>query len=222
MAPEKSPKPRLSTRAVVALILGATLLVALAFFLGRVTVPVEAAPSTTSAEAGFAREMQTHHEQAVEMSLIVRDRTGDEATRLLAYDIARTQQQQAGQMYAWLNVWGLAQASPEPTMTWMSRPLLDGSAHDHDDTGEATHVPGDPMPGLATGEQMARLTSLSGVEAERLYLELMIEHHKGGVEMAEAVLLRSDNRLVTSLASGMVAAQTSEIELMESMLAERG
>jgi uncharacterized protein (DUF305 family) len=219
---EKSPKTFTSTRAVVALILGATLLLGVAFFVGRATVPTEVMPTTTSAEAGFARDMQAHHLQAVDMSIIVRDRTNDEPTRLLAYDIARTQQQQAGQMYAWLTMWKLPQASREPVMTWMSRPLIDGSSHDHGGGANASaHVPGSPMPGLATGEQLAQLKSLSGVEAERLFLELMIAHHKGGVDMAEAVLQRTDNRLVTSLAKGMVAAQLSEIELMEQMLAER-
>jgi uncharacterized protein (DUF305 family) len=225
MDPERSPRTHLPTRAIVALILGGSLVVALAFFLGRVTVPVESTPSTTSAEAGFAREMQTHHEQAVEMSFIVRDATEDDAVRLLAYDISRTQQQQAGQMYAWLNMWGLSQASSEPTMTWMSRPTLDGASHEHGSGSgsgdESAHTPGDPMPGLATTEQLTQLKQLSGVEAERLYLELMIAHHQGGVEMAEAVLARSDNSMVTSLAKGMVAAQKSEIDLMEGMLEER-
>ncbi|MET1044668.1 MAG: DUF305 domain-containing protein [Microbacteriaceae bacterium] len=208
------------TRTIVVLILGAAAIVAAAFIGGRATAPITITPSTTSAEAGFARDMQRHHLQAVGMSITVRDLTDDVAVRTLAYDIATTQQQQAGQMYAWLNMWGVPQASAEPSMTWMTRPTLDGDAHSHG-SGDSPHVPGEPMPGLATPEQLAELESLTGVEAERYYLDLMIAHHKGGIEMAKAVLDRSENDIVTSLAAGMVAAQQSEIDLMEGMLAER-
>ncbi|TQL48825.1 uncharacterized protein (DUF305 family) [Homoserinimonas aerilata] len=221
-ATEPRRRSWLSTRFVVAIILGATLLVAVAFTVGRASAPVTVDPTTTSAEAGFARDMQTHHLQAVAMSLIVRDETDDPEIRLLAYDIATAQQQQAGQMFAWLEVWGLPQAAPEPSMTWMSRPLLDGSVHDHGGASDApSHEPGAPMPGLATAEQMATLKTLSGVEAEKYFLELMIAHHQGGVEMAEAVLVRSDERVVTRLAAGMVTVQQKEIDYMNDLLAER-
>lgn len=226
MVPEKLPNeeaaPKLSTRLIVALIIGATALMAVSFTVGRFSVPVEATPTTNSAEAGFSRDMQTHHLQAVEMSLLVRDLTDGQEVRLLAYDIATAQAQQAGQMHAWLSVWNLPQAASEPSMTWMTRPALDGAAHDHGGTAdEPAHLPGDPMPGLATNEQMARLATLHGVEAESYFLELMIAHHEGGVAMAEAVLERSTNRVVTNLARGMVTAQKSEILSMNDLLAER-
>ncbi|WP_246865360.1 DUF305 domain-containing protein [Cryobacterium sp. BB307] len=211
---------RLSTRALVGIILGAAILVALAFAAGRFTVAVPAMPSNTSAEAGFSRDMQTHHLQAVRMSMIIRDNTDDEEIRLLAYDIATAQSQQAGQMFAWLELWGLPQAAPEPSMTWMIRPALDGSAHNHG-SGDQAHEPGAPMPGLATAEQLSELESLRGVEAERLFLELMIAHHIGGVEMAEAVLDRSTHPEVRQLAGGMVIVQEKEITYMEDLLAER-
>ncbi|MDO7880953.1 DUF305 domain-containing protein [Antiquaquibacter soli] len=211
--------PRRGGRLLAALLVAALVLAVGAFAIGRFSVPSSATPSTTSADAGFARDMQVHHLQAVEMSMTVRDLTDDPDVRLLAYDIATSQAQQAGQMYGWLATWGLPQFG-EPAMTWMSRPLLDGSEHGHDGP-TSTHKPGDPMPGLATDEQLAELASLTGVEAERYYLELMIAHHKGGVEMAEAVLARTDTPVVVDLASSIVKAQTSEIELMESMLAER-
>ena len=60
-------------------------------------------PGDDSVEAGFARDMQVHHAQAVTMSMIVRDDTTDAQTRTLAYDVALTQQNQIGQMQAWLN-----------------------------------------------------------------------------------------------------------------------
>jgi uncharacterized protein (DUF305 family) len=196
---------------------------AIAFSIGRLSTLGDPTPSSTSAEAGFARDMQVHHQQGVELAMIVRDATDDEATRLLGYDIATTQAQQSGQMYGWLAEWGLPQFGSEPSMTWMSQPAGDGATHDEHggDDGSATHEPGEPMPGLATPEQIRELQALEGVEAERMFLELMIAHHRGAVEMAEAVLARSDYPVVVSLAESIVASQESEIALMEDMLAER-
>ncbi|MEX1079632.1 MAG: DUF305 domain-containing protein [Homoserinimonas sp.] len=222
MDPEKSPKQPLSTRLIVGIILGATVIAAGSFTAGFVAAPVTPTPGSTSTEAGFSRDMQTHHIQAVEMSMILLDRTEDTELRMLAEDIATAQQQQAGQMYAWLSIWGVPQAAPEPSMTWMTRPTLDGANHDHGgEDGETSHVPGEPMPGLATAEQLQQLKSLAGVPAESYYLELMIAHHIGGVDMAQAVLDRSTNRAVTSLARGMVAVQQGEIAYMNELLAER-
>jgi len=193
----------------------------LAFSAGRLSVGAPQTPGTTSAEAGFARDMQEHHQQGVELAMIVRDRTDDAETRLLAYDIATTQSQQAGQLYGWLTGWGLLQAAAEPSMTWMTRPAtVGGTAEAHDHDGGA-HAPGEPMPGLATPAQIAQLRAASGVEAERVFLTLMIAHHRGAIEMADAVLARSEDRTVRTFASGVVSSQNAEIALMETMLAAR-
>ncbi|MBD8702590.1 DUF305 domain-containing protein [Frigoribacterium sp. CFBP9039] len=218
-------------RFVVAAALSIALVLLIGIAVGRLSSPNPVTPGTESVEAGFSRDMQVHHEQAVRMAMIVRDRTDDPATRSMAYDMALTQSQQAGQMFAWLELWGVPQAPSEPTMTWMSRPTLDGSYGDHEHTPSggaggsatpvATHEPGGPMPGLATDEQLAALEAASGVEAERMFLTLMIAHHRGGVEMADAVLARSENRQVRVFATGMVQSQESEIDAMEDMLAER-
>lgn len=205
------------------LIVVAALLVLVAIvvgvIIGRVTatgaVPM---PGESSAEAGFARDMQVHHGQAVEMALLVRDRSDDPEIRLLALDIATAQAQQQGQMFAWLAVWGLPQTSSEPEMDWLSRPVIDGSAG-HE--GHGGHTPGEPMPGVASFEQMQELQNATGVEAERLFLELMIAHHQGGVEMAEAVLARSTQPQVTTLANGMVMLQSKELDYMAELLADR-
>ena len=208
------------TRLAIAAVLAAVALVAASLLIGRLSAPGDAEPTSASVEAGFARDMQVHHQQAVEMALIVRDATDDPDVRLLAYDIATSQSQQAGQMFGWLATWGLSQAASEPSMTWMTRPTIaGGEGHEH--SGDSAHTPGDPMPGLATEEQMAELRDATGVEAERLFLELMIAHHQGGVEMAEAVVDRSRTKVVLDLAKSIVAAQTSEIQLMEDMLAAR-
>lgn len=203
----------------------ALVLVAVSLIAGRVTAVAEPSPSTRSAEAGFARDMQTHHDQAVQMSMIVRDRSDDPEVRLLAYDIATSQSQQAGQMFGWLAVWGLPQASPDPPMTWMRLPVLSdagGAAHsDHASAATDAGADAGAMPGMATREQLDELRRLSGRDAERLFLQLMIAHHQGGIEMAEGVVARSGNPVVTDLAGSMVTAQRAEVSLMEAMLADR-
>lgn len=213
-----APTPLGRSRLVI--VTGLLVLVALTIgvLVGRVTASGPPMPGETSAEAGFARDMQVHHGQAVEMSLLVRDRSDDAEIRLLALDIATAQAQQQGQMFAWLVMWGLPQTSSSDEMEWLSRPVIDGSAG-HD--GHGTHTPGEPMPGVASFEQMQSLQSAEGIDAERLYLELMIDHHIGGVEMAEAVLARSADPVVTQLARGMVQLQQKELDYMAGLLAER-
>jgi uncharacterized protein (DUF305 family) len=167
-------------------------------------------PSAESADAGFARDMAVHHQQAVEMSYVVRDRTKDEEVRRLAYDIAQTQANQRGMMLGWLDLWGLPKVSSEPPMTWM------------DMGGMASGKDGALMPGMATNSEMKKLGELSGKQAEVFYLQLMTDHHKGGVHMAEGCVARCQVGVEKRLAQGMVEAQQSEISLMADMLKERG
>jgi uncharacterized protein (DUF305 family) len=213
-----APAPVGRARLLVVVGLLVLVSVVIGVLVGRVTASGTPMPGESSAEAGFARDMQVHHGQAVEMSLLVRERSDDPEIRLLALDIATAQTQQQGQMFAWLAMWGLPQTSSSDEMEWLARPVIDGSAG-HD--GHGDHVPGEPMPGVASFEQMQALQNATGVEAERLYLELMIEHHIGGVEMAEAVIARSDHPLVTPLAQGMVQLQQKELDYMAELLADR-
>jgi uncharacterized protein (DUF305 family) len=167
-------------------------------------------PSAESADAGFARDMAVHHQQAVEMSYIVRDRTKDEEVRRLAYDIAQTQANQRGMMLGWLDLWGLPKVSSQPPMTWM-------------DMGDmASGKDGALMPGMATNTEMRKLGELSGKQAEIFYLQLMTDHHQGGIHMAEGCVAACTVGVEKRLAQGMVDAQESEIKLMADMLKERG
>lgn len=170
---------------------------------------VAAAPATTSPEAGFARDMATHHQQAIDMSFVVRDRTDNTEVRNLAFDIINTQANQRGMMMGWLEQWGLTQNSPDQPMAWMK--MAPYAAHD-----------GSLMPGMATNAQLDQLRGLSGKAAEVFYLQLMVEHHKGGVAMAQGYVDIAQNAAEKRLAQSMVAGQTSEIQLITGMLAERG
>lgn len=161
-------------------------------------------PGDTSVEAGFARDMSTHHEQAVEMASIVQDRTEDPLVAGLARDIMMTQQHQMGQMYGWLSAWGLLPTGSQPSMAWMG------------------HATAGRMPGMASPEEIARLSQLSGEAADREFLRLMICHHEGGVPMAQAALERSDNDVVRTLAESILTSQTIEVQTMRSMLERKG
>ncbi|MFD8320570.1 DUF305 domain-containing protein [Kitasatospora purpeofusca] len=172
-------------------------------------------PADDSPEAGFARDMATHHQQAVDLSFIVRDRTTDEPTRTLAFDIINTQANQRGMMMGWLDQWGLTQHSPAKPMAWMA---MGGHGHGADYQAHD----GSLMPGMATNTQLAKLRSLSGREAEVFYLQLMLEHHKGGVEMAQGYVDMARNESEKRLAQSMVIGQTSEIGLITDMLKDRG
>ncbi|MFF3858017.1 DUF305 domain-containing protein [Streptomyces sp. NPDC002209] len=202
------------------------------------------APGLYSADAGFARDMAVHHQQAVEMSFIVRDRTKDEPVRGLAYDIANTQANQRGMLLGWLDLWGLPKVvADEPPMSWMGSADQHAghgtgghgtSGHDtaghgasgHDTAGHemggAAAKPGALMAGMATKEELAQLGAAEGRDAEVLYLQLMTDHHKGGVAMAQGCATQCKTPAERDLARGMVEAQQSELTLMADMLKQRG
>ncbi|GAA2291447.1 DUF305 domain-containing protein [Streptomyces violaceusniger] len=184
-------------------------------------------PKDTSAEAGFARDMSVHHQQAVEMSFIVRDRTDDDEVRRLAFDIASTQATQAGMLQGWLDMWGLDKTSEDPPMTWMkhmSSDDMEGMDHGSMKGMGSTYKPhdGSLMPGMATNSQLDELRKAKGKAAEVLYLKLMTAHHKGGVEMAKGAVELVKDPTEKHLARTMVQGQQSEIQLMADMLKARG
>lgn len=164
----------------------------------------EGTPGEDSAEAGFLRDMQVHHNQAVVMAMIIRDRTDDEQLKAMATDIAFSQTSQIGTMQGFLNLWDLSPSGDDPAMAWMGHPT----------TGL--------MPGMATNEEVDLLRTLPVEEAETLFLKLMNRHHLAGVDMAEAVIERSDNDDIVEMAEAMIRVQSTEVEIMNMSLAERG
>ncbi|MET0979051.1 MAG: DUF305 domain-containing protein [Paeniglutamicibacter terrestris] len=175
-------------------------------------------PSEASPEAGFARDMQTHHQQAVQLSMIVREHSTNDAVRSFAYDIALTQQQQSGQMYAWLELWGLPQTGE--SMTWMSSLLSEDAGHSsHGNVTAGAEHTMDSM-GMASPEEIQKLTAARGAAADKQFLTLMIAHHHGGVEMAQAYLQRGDDPMVTSFANKIIMTQQAEISALTQLLTQ--
>ncbi|WP_399494616.1 DUF305 domain-containing protein [Streptomyces sp. P9(2023)] len=199
----------------------AAVVLALLFAGGALTVAsaereeAPATPTSASADAGFARDMSVHHQQAVEMSFIVRDRTDDVEVRRLAYDIANTQANQRGMMLGWLDMWGLPKVeSGTKPMAWMGMGM--------GGNGGTGPLEAALMPGMATKAEMDRLRKASGKEAEILYLQLMTDHHKGGVHMAQGCVEKCSVDIERNLAQGMIEGQQSEMGLMADLLKARG
>lgn len=166
-------------------------------------------PAEDSVDAGFARDMSTHHAQAAEMAQVVRDTGADPEVRLMAYDIETQQLGQIGQLRGWLQSWGLTGTSGVAPMAWMSG-------------GHHAVAPGEPMPGMATTAELDKLRGLTGRSLDVYFLQLMIRHHRGGLEMAQDAAGRASTPYVRDLASRIAEAQQAETVTMERMLRERG
>jgi len=147
--------------------------------------------------------MIVHHAQAVQMAEIVRDKTNSDDMRLLAADISLTQQGQIGIMQGWLEVWGLPITGEEPAMAWMGQPM-DGL-----------------MPGMATPDEITRLSQLPPDKADVLFLRLMINHHEAAIPMARAILKRTDEPEVRELAKAIENSQKAEIKNMKAIVEKK-
>ena len=144
-----------------------------------------ASPSTTATQAAsghnmadvmFAHMMIPHHQQALDLSALVPDRSTNQELITLAATIASEQQPEIDQMQAMLAEWGA-------------------------------------MPGMS---------NLSGQPFDVLWLQSMIVHHQGAIEMAQNEVADGSNPGMVNLAKGMVTAQQAEIDQMQRMLAELG
>lgn len=167
-------------------------------------IPQFLKPGDTSPEAGFLRDMSTHHAQAVEMSMIAHSASTTPEIISLSSDIALTQHAQIGYMQAWLRDWDLSPTSSQEPMAWM--PDAEGS------------IVNGLMPGMATPEQMTALRAMTGKPLDVEFLTLMRQHHLGGIHMAQEILKLSDDKNVTWLAGTMVTAQQGEINLIDMLL----
>ncbi|MEG3635152.1 DUF305 domain-containing protein [Micromonospora palythoicola] len=184
-----------------------TLVMAAVLLLGigwtAATLVSDRAPGDDSAEAGFARDMSRHHAQAVEMAMIAYAKAQNPALRQMGYDMALTQQAQIGHMQRWLQEWELLPTGSRPAMEWMPDAVPVG--------------PDGLMPGMATREEITQLHEAQGVEVDRLFIKLMIDHHLGGVHMADGVLKVSDRPEVVRLAEASKQAQQKEINELRRM-----
>lgn len=181
-------------------------------------------PGVNSVDAGFARDMSTHHQQAITMAGYTRDTSTDPAVRLLAYDIDTSQTIQYGQMGGWLDTWGISRTSGKQ-MSWMDKYLGSSGGVAMTDmkmAGEGQMSGSGSMPGMATPDQLSALQTLHGKALDIRFLQLMIRHHQGGLPMERIAEQHASMAYVRTLAGNMLANQGAEIVQMEQLLRKLG
>lgn len=158
-------------------------------------------PASYNAEdVSFATNMITHHKQAIELSELVPERTTNPELAALASQIAAVQQPEINIMNVFLVQW---KENPEAG--------AGPSEEDHSDHGSA-------MPGMVDDATITKLESLRGKEFDTLWLQSMISHHRGAVDMANAEIANGANIDAVAMAKTIAATQESEIEQMQQML----
>jgi len=190
------------SRVVIASALASAVVITLSACTMSFTIGGDAAsePSDENmADVMFVQMMIPHHEQAIEMSEIILATEGvDAEVTSLAEQIRDAQGPEIDLMERWLDDWGL------PSMGGMN-------GMDHGGSGS--------MDGMLSDRQMAELNAADGATGSRLFLELMIEHHVGAIEMADDVIDDGRSADVRELAQQIMTSQTVEIETMRELLA---
>lgn len=160
----------------------------------------------------FATDMIAHHRQAIDMAQLAATRAGSQQVKDLAAKIKAAQDPEITTMSGWLRRWGQPVPSPMSSMPGMDH---DMPGMDHDMPG-MDH--GSGMPGMMTDQEMAQLAAASGAAFDRLFLQLMIKHHQGAIEMATTVQRQGQNTEVKRLASKIATDQAGEVTQMQRML----
>lgn len=155
----------------------------------------------TDADVQFMQGMIAHHAQALEMTELLATRSTSETMHKLAQRIELSQADEIKMMQDWLRARGQDVPAPGPH------------------GGHGGHL----MPGMLTPEQMRRLADASGTSFDRLFLELMIQHHGGALVMVEELLSHSgaaQEGEMFAFASDITADQKMEIDRMSALLKE--
>jgi len=154
------------------------------------------------ADAAFASDMLQHHAQALSMVDLTSERPLDPEVTELAEQIRDAQAPEIETFTGWLTDWD--EEVPE-TMGEM------------DEMDEMEGMDSD-MPGMMSAEDMTALADAPDDEFQTRWLEMMVEHHTGAVEMAETETETGQYKPAIDLAEDIIASQTAEIETMEGML----
>ncbi|WP_426572064.1 DUF305 domain-containing protein [Aquihabitans sp. McL0605] len=177
----------------------AALVVAVAFLVGAIAFVVGQrdgdADPLNAVDVGFMQDMGYHHEQAVQMSLLLLAKEGlDPNLTSYAQEIIIGQRYEQGVFSATLDRFHHDSEPGDTVMGWMGEPL-----------------PIDKMTGLATDAQMEQLRNATGKDAEALWIALMSEHHLAGLHMADYAARHGKDETTRNLALSMVKNQRSEV-----------
>lgn len=188
--------------------------------------PSASAPSNAAVDAEhndqdvmFAQMMIVHHKGAIEMAQMATTQASSQQVKDLAAKIEAAQQPEIEQMTSWLNTWG------EPVEADSSMGGMEGMDHSATPSGDSSSMQGmdhSSMPGMMSEEQMTQLQNATGTDFDRMFLQMMIEHHTGAVQMAETEQQQGSNPQAQELADSIVTSQSAEIEQMKQMLTTLG
>lgn len=165
-----------------------------------------ASESYNDADVGFLQDMRYHHEQAVDMAFFYLTAVDEPLPRLELYaqEILYSQQLEVGIMIELLRSFGESEANDTGVaMAWMGTP-----------------VPIDDMDGLASQDELNQFASADGTDASIAFATLMLDHHIGGIHMAEYVRDSGRNADVRLLAESMIRGQTTEVNEITAVLQE--
>ncbi len=165
------------------------------------------------ADIAFAQMMVPHHAQALEMAALAPKAGGGEGVRTFAERIAAAQKPEIVLMSSWLTKRGQDAPTVEQIEKGELGPLS-MDAHDH----HGSHASMEDMPGMASETDLERLSKARGEAFDRLFLELMIMHHQGAMEMVDQVLAEGSDQELGELAAGIGADQSAETDRMRQML----
>ncbi|GAB2690296.1 DUF305 domain-containing protein [Nocardia thraciensis] len=144
------------------------------------------------ADVSFLQMMYPHHAQAVDMAKLVPSRSRNPQLITLAAKVEQAQAPEMQQFTDLLRSFG----KPAPAAT------------------------GHAMPGMMSQDQMTGLQHATGAEFDRMWMQMMIAHHEGAIDMANTELAQGANPDAKRLAQSIVTAQQAEIQQMRGMLAQ--
>jgi uncharacterized protein (DUF305 family) len=161
--------------------------------------PSQQAAGHNADDIAFAQQMIPHHSQALDMAKLVPSRSTNPKVVDLASRIEKAQDPEIQQMQGWLTTWGAPSTSSMPGM-------------DHGSMGS--------MPGMMSDADMQKLDQAKGAEFDKMWLEMMVKHHQGAVEMAKTELTKGSNADAKALAQKIIDAQQAEITEMQGLLSQ--
>jgi uncharacterized protein (DUF305 family) len=160
-----------------------------------------------SADVTFATDMIPHHAQAIEMVTLTDTRTLDPEVKQLADNIREAQSPEVETMVDWLTLWG--EEIPETS--------IDHTNAGHD-MSDMPSMESSDMPGMMSADDMQALANAPDAEFQDMWLEMMMEHHQGAIEMAKTEQADGKYPDALSLAESMESSQQAEIEQIKSLL----
>ena len=184
--------------------------------------PPAASAEHNAADLAFAQQMIVHHQGAVEMADLAPGRAANQQVKDLAARIKAAQAPEIEQMTGWLTLWGAAMttsaaaSSSDDGMGGMDHGGMSGMGEDGEmSSGAGTAM---AMPGMMSDAQMQELTGATGADFDRLFLQLMIMHHQGAIEMSDTEIAQGSNPAALALAESIKTSQTAEITEMQQLL----